>query len=69
VVGKRSHKGDTMEFHQLDFSDQARSITAMINNLAAAIRHHVRDEEATNQTRGKCLRQVERLLDRLRGHL
>ena len=33
------HKGDTKEFCALTFAEQAKSITATINDLQAAIEH------------------------------
>ena len=35
------HQGDTKEFRDLSFAEQAKSITATINDLQAAIEYHV----------------------------
>ncbi len=59
------HKGDTKEFRELTFAEQAKSITASINNLQAAIVHHVHHSPRREATKAKCLGQVRRLLDRL----
>lgn len=60
------HKGDTKEFRELSFAEQAKSITATINNLQAAIEHHVEHSPRRLETIEKCLAQVNRLVHRLR---
>jgi hypothetical protein len=60
-------KGNTKEFRELNFAEQAKSITAMINNLEAAIEHHVGHSPRRLETIGKCLAQVDRLRQRLRN--
>ena len=65
------HQGDMKEFRELSFAEQAKSITATINNLQAAIEHHVehsprRLETIDLETIEKCLAQIERLGQRLR---
>src|SRR5689334_14622660 len=65
-----SHKRRTKEFRDLTFAEQAKSITAEINNLQSAIKHHVHHSpRPAPQTRDKCLRQIDRLLGRLRSNL
>ena len=59
------HKGDTKEFRELTFAEQAKSITAAINNLQAAIEHHVKHSPRRMETIEKCLAQVDRLSRRL----
>jgi hypothetical protein len=59
------HKGDTKEFRELSFAEQAKSITAAINNLQAAIEHHVEHSPRRPETIDKCLAQVDRLRQRL----
>jgi hypothetical protein len=61
------HQGDTKEFRELSFAEQAESITATINNLQAAIEHHVEHSPRRLETIEKCLAQIERLGQRLRG--
>jgi hypothetical protein len=63
MVGR--HKGNTKEFRELSFAEQARSITATINNLQAAIEHHVEHSPRRPETIDKCLAQVDRLRQRL----
>jgi hypothetical protein len=59
------HKGGTKEFRALSFAEQARSITATINNLQTAIEHHVEHSPERPETIEKCLAQVDRLRQRL----
>ena len=61
------HKGNTKEFRALSFAEQAKSITATINNLQAAIEHHVEHSPRRLETIEKCLAQVDRLRQRLRN--
>jgi hypothetical protein len=61
------HQGDTKEFRELSFAEQAKSITATINDLQAAIEHHVAHSPRRSETIEKCLAQVDRLGQRLRG--
>ena len=63
----RRHKGDTKEFGALNFAEQARSITAAINNLQAAIEHHAEHSPRRMETIKKCLSQIDRLRQRLRS--
>jgi hypothetical protein len=60
------HKGDTKEFRALSFNEQAKSITATLNDLQAAIEHHVDHSPRRLETIEKCLAQVDRLGRRLR---
>lgn len=60
------HQGDTKEFRDLTFAEQAKSITATINNLQAAITHHIEHSPHAAETIEKCLAQVDRLRQRLR---
>ena len=61
------HKGGTKTFAELTYEEQAKSITASINNLQNAIMHHIRNAPARrrDETREKCLGQITRLLGRL----
>lgn len=60
-----AHKGDTKKFDELSFAEQAKTITAEINNLQAAISHHIAHSPRQPATKAKCLAQVARLLARL----
>jgi hypothetical protein len=59
------HKGDTKTFEDLDFPEQAKSISAQLVNLGRAIRRHAKHEDATNDTGAKCVEQVRRFQVRL----
>jgi hypothetical protein len=52
---RRRHKGDTRTFGELTYEEQAKSITASINNLQNAIMHHIKHAAASrrDQTREK----------------
>ena len=63
----KRHKADTKEFGELTFAEQAKSITAEINNLQAAIHHHIAHSPRRAASITKCLAQVDRLLQRLRA--
>ena len=60
-----AHKDHTKQFGELSFAEQAKSITATINNLSKAINRHVQDAEDPEETKKKCVKQVHRLLGRL----
>jgi hypothetical protein len=61
------HKGDTKEFRELTFAEQAKSITTTINNLQAAIEHHVEHSPRRQETIEKCMAQVDRLRQRMQA--
>ena len=62
----RRHKQDTKTFDELTFDEQAKSITATINQLQRAIRSHVKKVPSKSKTtQKKCLKQLNRLLGRL----
>lgn len=63
----KEHKDHTRTFSELTFQEQAKSITATINNLQRAINYHIRNSSSSrrNQTRNKCLKQINRLMGRL----
>lgn len=66
----RRHRGDTRTFEELDFAEQAKSISAQIVVLQRAIRAHARrtgmeSNRDADQTMLKCIGQVSRLLTRL----
>ena len=58
-------KGHKKEFRALTFAEQAKSITATINNLQAAIEHHAEHSPRRLETIEKCLAQIDRLRQRL----
>ena len=58
-------KNREKRIEELTFSEQAKSITATINNLAAAIRRHVRTSPMPGATQEKCRQQIVRLLSRI----
>ncbi len=60
-----AHKNNTLEFSELTFAEQAKSITAMLNNVQRAIEHHVKHASDPQQTFQKCCDQVDRLRNRL----
>jgi hypothetical protein len=60
-----AHKGNTTNFRDLTFAEQAKSINADIVNLQRAIRHHVQHAPSQEDTKKKCVKQVYRLLGRL----
>ncbi|GAB6283507.1 MAG: hypothetical protein STSR0008_22800 [Ignavibacterium sp.] len=65
----KEHKNHTKTFEELDFNEQAKSITAQINVLVSAIRAHIRraaeENRNSQQTQLKCVKQLIRALDRL----
>jgi hypothetical protein len=66
---KRRHKQDTRTFEELDFSEQAKSISAQLVNLGRAIRHHARQEKVTALKKAKLLDQVNRFAQRMTAAL
>jgi hypothetical protein len=65
-----AHSGDTKEFRELEFKQQANAISAMIINLEAMISNNARNSpHGAAVTGAKRVRQVERLLTRLRRDL
>ena len=60
------HKGHTKGFRALSFAEQAKSITATINNLQAAIEQHAEHSSRRAETIEKCLAQIDGLRQRLR---
>lgn len=65
MPGRR--QGDAKEFRELTFAEQAKSITATINNLQAAIEHHIEHSPKRQETAEKCLAQLDRFRERLRS--
>ncbi len=60
------HKNDTAEFRELTFAEQAKSISATIMNIEAAIDYHINSAGSKGKdTSDKCKTQIERLLNRL----
>jgi hypothetical protein len=65
MAGRR--EGDTKEFRDLTFAEQARSIAAAINTLQSAIEHHVEHAPRRRETIDECIAQVDRLKGRLQA--
>jgi acyl-CoA reductase-like NAD-dependent aldehyde dehydrogenase len=63
-----AHQNNTKTFEQLDFSEQAKSITAQIQSLEKAINANVRRavDENRKSPAAKRLEQVERFVQRLK---
>ena len=61
----KRHQADQKTFAELSFTEQAKSITAMLNNIGRAIERHVRSSQHPNETRRKCINQVSRLITRI----
>ncbi len=65
------HKLDTKTFDELDYAEQAKSITAQINVLERAILNHIRNSlmKKTNSnsqsTILKCIGQLSRMINRI----
>ena len=64
------HQGGTKAFKALTYKEQALSINGGIANLEKAIRYHARAgatlARSEQDIREKCIKQVERLAERLR---
>ena len=52
-----AHQKDTKGFGELTYAEQAHSITAMLNNIQAAIEHHVQHSPQRKETTDKCIRR------------
>lgn len=61
-----AHSKNSKEFHELTFAQQASSITAMINNLSNAMKHHILNSKDLNKTKIKCQNQAKRFSDRIK---
>ena len=65
------HKNHTKTFDELDYAEQAKSITAQINVLEKAILAHVREahkkkvDSNRQTTLLKCIGQASRMIDRI----
>jgi hypothetical protein len=66
-MAKKRHKQDTKEFSDETFAEQAKTITATLNNLFNAIKHHVDHSPRRAQTRQKCIDQSQKFLDRVKS--
>jgi hypothetical protein len=64
-MAKKRHKADTKTFGEETFTEQAKTITASINNLFNAIKHHIDRSPRRAHSRTKCIGQVQRLLERV----
>jgi hypothetical protein len=61
----KRHKGGTEPFDRLSYQEQAKSITAMLNNLKNAIKHPIEHSPRRIHTRTKCVRQAQRFQERI----
>jgi len=63
----KEHKNHTKTFRELTYQEQAKSISATVINLQRAINLHIRNanQNRQNETRIKCLRQINRFMGRL----
>ena len=66
-----AHKDHTKHFKELTYAEQAKSITASINNLSKSIKHHIKyckkhakDPAVVKQ---KCLKQLDGMICRLKN--
>jgi len=63
------HRNDTRTFDGLTFQEQAKSLNAQLSTLTRAVRAHVRrarkEGRDHEQTRAKCVAQVNRLRERI----
>ena len=75
-MSKPSHKDRTKPFGKLTYTEQAKSISATIINLEAAVKAHMRkageelgpkgEKRDPKATRDKCIDQIGRMLGRLK---
>jgi hypothetical protein len=63
-----AHKNNTTTFEELDYAEQAKSITAQVHSLEMAIKANIRRavEENREPPAIKRVEQVERLVQRLK---
>ncbi len=61
----KEHQNHSKTFRELTFEEQAKSLTAQINNLSTQIKVHVVNSKTTNDTLLKCIGQLSRLIDKL----
>jgi non-homologous end joining protein Ku len=63
MITNKVHKRGTKTFAQLDFPEQAKSITALMNNLERSVRAHARfPGKDRAQVLEKCRGQIQRQL-------
>jgi len=65
----KEHKQHTKTFEELDYADQAKSISAQIRSLEMAIKANIRKAKDENKPppTEKRIEQVERLVQRLKA--
>jgi hypothetical protein len=67
----KAHKNHTKDFEDLTYAEQARSINATMAYLTKAIKAHLKKAENVRRTKEvvkqKCMKQAERLLDRIKS--
>ena len=64
-----SHQDNTKTFEQLTFAEQAKSITAMTNNLKAAVKAHIRKAMAEERDAPTVLKERIAQITRMRDSL
>ncbi len=62
-----AHQDNTKRFSELTDAEQAKSISAQILNLEAAIEHRISHTLDRQSVVDGCTNQVERLLNRLKA--
>ena len=64
-----AHSNNTLTFEELNYAQQASSITAQINNVEKAINAHIRRAGSENRNieelKTKLVKQVQRMLERI----
>lgn len=63
-MGMKAHKNGTKDFREETYAEQAKSITAEINNLKAAIDYHIQyaPDDKKAYVKNKCRNQLYRVL-------
>jgi len=61
----KRHKNSTKQFSELTYEEQAKSINALIINLQRSIIFHYENSPNQEETKKKCLSQINRLMGRL----
>lgn len=60
-----AHKEDTAHFHELTEAEQAKSISAQILNIEAAVKHRISNAGDKQKVRNGLEAQIKNLLDRI----
>jgi tRNA U34 5-carboxymethylaminomethyl modifying GTPase MnmE/TrmE len=64
---EKAHKKGTATFEKLNYSEQAKSISAQILNLESAIKAHIRyaEKEDKDNPKNDLIKSIKNLLDRI----